>query len=99
MTKPESIENPLKFHLTFEETSRTSLEQAMEKLLAENVPKLHSPQVFVEQEPKIKVASVKKTRPKKSRLCRVTQRLYNLESGSEPEKPLNIELNLYQMET
>ncbi len=100
MTKPEPVEVILKGSLTFEETSRVSLEQAMQKLIEENGTKLRVPQVFVEPEPKLKLARVKKaTRPRRSRLCRITQRLYNLETDNEPEKPLNIELNLYQMET
>lgn len=99
MTKPESAENVLKIPLTIEETSRINLEVDVGKLMEENVAKLRSPHVFVEQEPKLKVARVKKTHPRKSKLSRATQRLYNLESGNEPEKLLNIELDLYQMET
>ncbi len=100
MTKPESVESALKMPLAIEETSRINLDLDAGKLMTKNVAKLHSSPVFVEQEPKPKVVRVKKAaRPRRSRLFSATQRLYNLESGNEPEKPLNIELNLYQMET
>jgi hypothetical protein len=100
LTKPESAENALKIPIIVEEPNRNSLEMDIGKLMEDNVAKLRNPQIFAEEEPRLKVARVKKaTRPRKSRLCRVTQRLYNLESESEPEKALNIELNLYQMET
>ena len=99
MTKPEPVESALKIPLTVEETSRIGLELDVGKLMEENIAKLRGPQVFVEQEPKIKAVRVKKTHPRKSRLCRATQKLYSMESGNAPEKSLNIELDLYQMET
>jgi hypothetical protein len=68
-------------------------------LVAENLAKVYTPRVLIEASPKLKAVRGKKTRAsRRSRLSRVTQRLYNLESGSEPEKPLRIELDLYQME-
>ncbi len=68
-------------------------------LMAENLAKLYNPNVLLEEAPKVKTVKAKKARaPRKSRLSRVTQRFYNLESGCEPEKPLHIELDLYQME-
>jgi len=39
-----------------------------------------------------------KLTPKKSRLDRVTRHLYDLEDCHGPEKSLNIDLGLYQME-
>jgi hypothetical protein len=84
--------------LSVEDARRVGLD--VTKLVEENVAALCSHQVYAEQEPKLKVAHVrKKSYPRRTRLSRVTQRLYNLESGNEPEKPLNIELDLYQMET
>jgi len=72
----------------------------MNDLVAENVARLYTPRVFVEEAPKLKAVRAKKPRAtRRSRLSSVTQRLYNLESGNEPEKPLHIELDLYQMET
>jgi hypothetical protein len=34
----------------------------------------------------------------RSRLGKIMYRLYDLEAGKEPEKPLKIDLDLYQME-
>ncbi len=98
MTKPDCTETALKIPFIVEENSTTSLNLDVEKLMTENVAKLRGPQVFVEQTPKIKTVRAKKMRPIKSALCRATQKLYNMETINEPEKPLHIELNLYQME-
>jgi hypothetical protein len=98
LTKQESAENTLKCQLSIDEASKVGLD--VSKLIEDNVAALCNLQVFVEQEPKLKVARVmKKAYPKRIRLGRITQRLFNLESGNEPEKSLNIELDLYQMET
>lgn len=98
MTKHDPVENPLKCSLSIEEPGTVNLN--MNDLVAENLAKLCTPRVFVEEAPKLKAVRAKKPRAtRRSRLSRVTQRLYNLESGNEPEKPLHIELDLYQMET
>ena len=98
LTKQESAENTLKCQLSMDEASKVGLD--VSKLIEENVAALCNQQVYVEQEPKLKLArAVKKAHPTGSRLGRVTQRLYNLESGNAPEKSLSIELDLYQMET
>ena len=97
MTKHDPVENALKCSLTIEDGNKMSLN--VSDLVAENVANLYNPGILVEQEPKLKVVRVKKASTKRSRLYRVTQKLYNLESGNEPEKPLHIELDLYQMET
>ena len=49
---------------------------------------------------KIKVRMVRKKMPvkKTSRLERATRSLYDLEEAHGPEKPLNIDFGLYQME-
>jgi len=48
---------------------------------------------------KMKVRMVKpKVTVKRSRLEKATQQLYDLEEAHEPEKPLNIDFGLYQME-
>ena len=97
MTKHDPVENSVKCSLTIEDGNKMSLN--MSDQVVENVAKLYNPDVLVEQEPKLKVVRLKKASTKRSRLCRATQSLYNLESGNEPEKPLHIELDLYQMET
>jgi hypothetical protein len=48
---------------------------------------------------KVKVRVVKpKVTIKKSRLYRAIQHLFDLEEAHEPEKPLNVDFGLYQME-
>ncbi len=58
----------------------------------------HNP--VVETQPKkLKVHVVKpKVTTKKSKLEKATSQLYDLESCSGPEKSLNLDLDLYQME-
>ena len=98
MTKQEPIENTLKCQLSIEDANRVGLD--IGKLIEENVAAVRNQHVYPDQEPKLKVPRVmKKAYPKRSRLGRITQKLYNLESGNAPEKSLNIELDLYQMET
>jgi len=57
-------------------------------------------QVVRKPKNKMNVRMVKNKMPVKrtSRLERATQHLYDLEDAHEPEKPLNIDLGLYQME-
>ena len=47
---------------------------------------------------KVRVAKSKMTVKKSSQLCKATNQLYDLEDAHQPEKPLNIDLGLYQME-
>jgi len=96
LTKHESAENMLKYQLSIEDPI-VGLD--IDKLVEKNIASLCTQQVYPEDKPKIKTTRAKKALPKKSKLSRITQRLYNLESENEPEKPLNIELYLYQMET
>ena len=46
----------------------------------------------------VAVATQKAQVRRVSRLCKATQDLYDLEGAHAPEKPLNIDLGLYQME-
>ena len=97
MTKQDSAENTLKYNLSTEESSKIGLD--LSKLAEDNVAALCNRQVFAEQEPNLKVARVvKKVVPNRSKLGTATQNLYNLEPENTPEKSLNIELDLYQME-
>ncbi len=58
-----------------------------------------APRVMRKPKGKVKVRMVKaKVTTKKSRLDRVTSHLYDLEDSHGPEKALNIDLGLYQME-
>ena len=56
-------------------------------------------QVSLVQDSKLKIPLVKVRKTvKKSRLGKITEKLYNLEPCNLPEKPLNVDLGLYQME-
>ena len=52
---------------------------------------------MVSKTEKVRMEKVKMT-PKKSRLDKATSHLYDLEDSHGPEKSLNIDLGLYQME-
>ena len=57
------------------------------------------PHIVHKPKGKVKVRMVKpKLTAKKSRLDRATSSLYDLEDSHGPEKALNIDLGLYQME-
>ncbi len=57
------------------------------------------PHIVNKPKGKVKVRMVKpKVTAKKSRLDRATSSLYDLEDSHGPEKALNIDLGLYQME-
>ena len=47
---------------------------------------------------KVRMVKTKMTVKKSSRLDKATQNLYDLEDAHGPEKPLNIDFGLYQME-
>ncbi len=97
MTKHEPIETGLKCHLSIEDTNPTNLN--VNDLMAENVAKLYASRVYLEETPKLNVRVKKARNTKRSILSRAIRKLYNMESSVEPEKPLNIDLDLYQMET
>ena len=58
------------------------------------------PQIVRKPKNKMNIRMVKNKMPPKrtSRLEKATRCLYDLEAAHEPEKPLNLDLNLYQME-
>ena len=78
----------------------------IDDLKVEVVPKLIStpmvlgtPHINPKPKNKMKTRMVKaKVTPKKSRLEKATSHLYDLEDSCGPEKVLNIDLGLYQME-
>jgi hypothetical protein len=97
LTKQEPVENSLKCQLSIDETIKDGFNGS--KLVEINVVAMCNPKIFSEEQSKLKVAPVgKKIQVKRSRLARITQRLYDLESCNEPEKPLCVKLDLYQME-
>ncbi len=98
LTKHDPVEIGSKCPLSMGETNSVSLN--VSDLVAENIAKLYVSPIFAEEAPKLKSVRVKKARAvKPSSLGRALRKLHNLESGNETEKPLHIELDLYQMET
>ena len=99
MTKHASDEVALKCHMPLEEANKI-IENAA-KILDNSAFVMSGAHVNLEQEGKLRHASVK-TRIKslRSRLGKIMHRLYDLETGSEPEKRLNLDfdVDLYQME-
>jgi len=80
---------------------------AIEDVKVEVVPKMINDSMGIGGSPmdrgpksKTKVTMIKPKAPSKrtSRLSKATQNLYNLEEATDPEKPLHIDLCLYQME-
>jgi hypothetical protein len=67
--------------------------------IIDNTLDLGGSNVMRKPKEKMKVRMVKaKMTVKKSRLEKVTSHLYDLEDSCGPEKPLNIDFGLYQME-
>ena len=97
MTKQASDETALRCHVTLEEATKVS--PSVTDAIVKNALAIYGAHVDSEQKGKRKQVLVK-TRmiSLRSRLGRIMRRLYDLESDSEPEKPLNIDLDLYQME-
>ena len=97
LTKHEQVDSGLKCPLSIGETNPVSLN--VSDLVAENIAKLYASPIFAEEAPKLKAVRVRKTRvTRSSSLGKALHKLYNLESNNEPEKPLHVELDLYQME-
>ncbi|MCW3995858.1 MAG: hypothetical protein NWE98_06885 [Candidatus Bathyarchaeota archaeon] len=67
--------------------------------IIDNCAVIGTPPVAQKSKGKVKVRVVKaKVTTRKSRLEKATRNLYDLEDCLGPEKPLNIDLGLYQME-
>jgi hypothetical protein len=83
--------------VALEEGNKVS--SSVTEAIVKNALVIRSSSVRSEQEGKRRRALLK-TRVSllRSRLGRIMRGLYDLESGNEPEKPLNIDLDLYQME-
>jgi hypothetical protein len=97
LTKQASEEATLKCHMPIEEGNK--IIEGVAKMMDITALVVCGAQVHPEREGKRKGALVK-TRVSllRSRLGKIMRRLYDLESSDEPEKPLNIDLDLYQME-
>ncbi len=92
MTK--HLHDELKSHLTIDDAKIEVTPQ-----IIDNTMMIGAPGVMPKQETKVKARMVKaKVTTKKSRLEKATSSLYDLEARCTPEKALNIDLGLYQME-
>jgi hypothetical protein len=87
-------EDHLKLHLSIEDPKI----QVTPKII-DNTLVLGASTILPKSEEKMKVRMVKpKVSIKKSRLDKATSHLYDLENCCGPEKALNLDLGLYQME-
>ena len=87
-------EDPLKLNLLIEDAKVEVTPKIIDNTLV-----LGGSNVMRKPKEKMKVRMVKaKVTVKKSRLEKVTSHLYDLEDSCGPEKPLNIDFGLYQME-
>ncbi len=91
MTKP--VHDELKCHLPLDDAKVEVAPQ-----IIDNTMVIRAPHVMHKTQGKVKSRMVKKVTAKKSRLERATNNLYDLEDSCAPEKALNIDLGLYQME-
>ena len=98
MTKQEPVEPALKCHGTLDEAGKVSVGSVSE-MLEKNAFSVHAAQISPDVLQKSKVTLVKnKTGLRRSKLGKVTEKLFDLESCGEHEKHLKIDLDLYQME-
>ena len=98
MTKQEPVEPTLKCHGALDEAGKVSVGSVGE-MLEKNAFSARAAQISPEGLRNSKVTLVRcKTGSRRSRLGKVTEKLFDLESCGEPEKPLKIDLDLYQME-
>ena len=98
MTKQEPVEPTLKCHGTLDEAGKVTVGSVSE-MLEKNPFSVHTAQINPERLQKPKLNLVRnKSASRKSKLGKVTEKLFNLESCGEPEKTLKIDLDLYQME-
>jgi hypothetical protein len=87
-------EDYLKLHLSIEDPKIQITPKIIDSTLV-----LGASTILPKPKEKIKVRIVKpKVTVKKSRLDKATSHLYDLENCNGPEKALNIDLGLYQME-
>jgi len=97
LTKQEPVEPALKCHLDIEEADKIECGN-LGKMLEKNAFVIRDVEIVPRRTPKRKVVIAAKASSKVNRLGKITKKLYDLEPTHEPEKPLKIDLNLYQME-
>jgi len=88
-------DDTLKIHLSIED-----VKVEITPKIIDNTIVLGAPSVMIKSKSKMKVNRMVKAKMtvKKSRLEKATSHLYDLEDSCGPEKTLNIDLGLYQME-
>jgi len=87
-------EDALKCHLSVED-----IKIEVTPKIIDNTMVLGAPSIMPKPKEKMKTRMEKaKMTAKKSRLEKATSHLYDLENSCGPEKPLNIDFGLYQME-
>lgn len=97
LTKQVSDEAAVKCHVTLEGANKMVEDNA--KMVDVTALVVCGAQLNPEGEGKPKLALVKaRMGSLRSRLGKIMGKLYNLESNGEPEKRLNVDLDLYQME-
>lgn len=97
LTKQANPEDTIKCHLEIDATDK--LNENMNDLIEKNALVISSAKINVVEEDKVKIALVKaRKNVKKSKFEKITEKLYDLEPRGLPEKQLNIDLDLYQME-
>jgi hypothetical protein len=89
-------EAALRCPVALEETDKAN--SRVVEVLEKNAFIIADAQVDFREETKSKICSVRNRTKLRNRLGKVTRKLLDLESCSEPEKPLNVDLDLYQME-
>jgi hypothetical protein len=98
LTKQEPTEPTLKCHEAFDEAGKVSVGSPSE-MLEKNTLSIHATKMNPEGLQKSEVILVRdKTNSRRINLEKVTEKLFDLEPCGEPEKPLKIDLDLYQME-
>ncbi len=96
MTKPANPEEILKTPLGLEDPK---IDTCVTSLLEKNTIVVSKTRVDLPEENVANIPLPKSRRIlKKNKLAKVTERLYDLEPYGSPEKSLNIDLDLYQME-
>ncbi len=97
LTKHEPIDSSLRCRLDIEEPTKID-HRNIEKMLEPNPFIISSEETIPRRPAKEKEIGSIKENSGVVKLGRVARKLYGLEPTCEPEKPLKIELDLYQME-
>ncbi len=96
MTKPANPEEILKTPLGLEDPK---IDTCVTSLLEKNTTVVSKTRVDLPEENVVKIPLPRSRRIlKKNKLAKITERLYDLEPHGSPERSLNIDLDLYQME-